>query len=340
MKSKIICVLSIFLITACTSVRKISSLKVPYDQERFLILTADDFGASKNINEGIELAADKKVITTISALTNFTESLSDLKRISENHPNIGIGVHLNITTGQPILSAKQVPSLVSPSGSFYTIDELLSKIRNISLDDLRKELRAQIIAFTENNIRLDHLSDQHGILSLYGPYFDIIIELATEFNVPIRTPIIAGAKYPGIFTNSQIKKRKRQTASQLFFSHPFKALSLLKYTRIKEMEKKVKKLSDLGIIHPDILIISFWGDPTIDNFFHIIENLPKGVSEIVLHFGTQTRQEDYPSGLDLDYFKNREHELITVTNDSLQEQINYLNIKTIGYSEILKNKNE
>lgn len=340
MKSRIICLFSVFLFIACTSVKKTSSITVPYNHDRFLIITADDFGASKNINEGIELAADKKLITTISALTNFTESLSDLKRISENHPNIGIGVHLNITTGQPILSAEQVPSLVSTSGNFYTINELLSKVKTISLDDLRKELRAQISALTASNIRLDHLSDQHGILSIYSPFFDIIIELATDFNVPVRTPIVAEAKYPDIFKNSQINKLRRQTASRFIFSHPFKALSLLKYTRINEMEEKARKLRDLGIIHPDLLILSFWGDPTPDNFLHIIEHLPKGISEIVLHIGTQTRQANYPSGLELDYFKNREYELITVTSDYIQEYINHLNIKTIGYTEIFNNKNE
>jgi predicted glycoside hydrolase/deacetylase ChbG (UPF0249 family) len=305
-----------------------------------LILTADDFGASKNINEGIALAVEKKIITSISALTNFPESLTDLKRISENHPNIGIGVHLNITTGHPVLGARQVPSLVSPSGNFYTVDELSSRIRSISLEDLRKELRAQIIALIEKDISVDHLSDQNGVLSLYGPFFEVLIELATEFNVPIRTPIVADTKYPEIFTNSQIKKHSRQIASQLFLSHPFKALRLKKHFRIKEMEKKEKKLNDLGIIHPDVFIMSFWGDPTTDNFFHIIENLPKGVSEIVLHLGTPTRQDSYPNGLDLAYFENREYELMTLTDDSVRKHIDYLNIRTIGYSEIFISRNK
>ena len=38
---------------------KISGV-TPYDQERILIITADDFGASENINDGIKIAADKR----------------------------------------------------------------------------------------------------------------------------------------------------------------------------------------------------------------------------------------------------------------------------------------
>jgi hypothetical protein len=140
----------ILLILSCYSMRNYPKNEIQNISDRFLIITADDFGASKNINEGIEFAADKKAITAISVLTNFKESLRELKQISIDHPDIGIGVHLNIITGNPVLDASQVPSLVNSSGRFYTIDELLPKIKNVSPDDLKRELRAQIIALTGN----------------------------------------------------------------------------------------------------------------------------------------------------------------------------------------------
>jgi predicted glycoside hydrolase/deacetylase ChbG (UPF0249 family) len=340
MKIGLITTISTVLIVACTSIRKTAFTEVPNIQERFLILTADDFGASKNINEGINIAADNKAITAISVLSNFEESLPELKKISENHPEIGIGVHLNITTGKPVLGAKQIPSLVNANGNFYTIEELLPKINSISADDLRKELRAQILTLIKNDIKLDHLSDQYGILSLYSPFFDIVIEFAKEFNVPIRSPAIASVKYRDLFPNSQINKRGRQLAFKFAVAAPFKAISFLKYTRLQEMNKKIKKLDDLGILHPDLLVDCFWGDPTPSNFLNILKNLPGGCSEIVLHCGTATRQENYPSGLDLNYFKNRENELLTITGDNIKENYRYLGIKTIGYSGLLKNINK
>jgi predicted glycoside hydrolase/deacetylase ChbG (UPF0249 family) len=327
--------LRIFPFIALTSDRETSFTEEPYVQERFLIITADDFGASKNINEGIEIAADKKAISAISVLSNFTESLSDLKKISESHPDIGIGVHLNITTGKPILAAEQVPSLVNANGNFYNIEELLPKIASISIADLRKELTAQIIALIKHNIRLDHLSDQNGIISLYNPFFDVLIELAKEFNLPVRSPVVASIKYRDLFANSKMNKRGRQIAFRLALTHPFKSICLLKYSRIKEMEKRIQKLEKLEILHPDIFIDTFWGNPTAANFLHILEHLPNGVSEIILHCGTNTRQENYPSGLDLDYFRSRENELITITSDYLKVYYSCLNIKTIGYSDIL-----
>jgi predicted glycoside hydrolase/deacetylase ChbG (UPF0249 family) len=324
-----------FPIISCSSVRKTSVIDIPYVTERYLIITADDFGASKNINEGIEIAVDQKVITTISVLSNFSEYLPELKQLSEDHPDIGIGVHLNIITGKPLLGAEQVPTLVSSIGSFYTIDELLPVIKKISPDDLTKELRAQILALINDNITLDHLSDQYGILSLYRPFFDVMVKLAKEFNVPVRTPIVSSVKYPDLFPNSNLNRHGRQIALKFAFNNPLKAIRLFKYSKALEMERKVQKMDELGILHPDLLIDYFWGDPSPANYLYIIEHLPDGISELILHVGTSTRQENYPGGLDLDYFKNREKELNTITDDQLKKYINYLNIKTIGYSDIL-----
>jgi predicted glycoside hydrolase/deacetylase ChbG (UPF0249 family) len=334
MKKWLASLVNMVLFVGCTPDRNAKVPKLPYDQTRFLIITADDFGASKNINEGIKLAADKETITTISALTNFSESLPELKEISEAHPDIGIGIHLNITTGKPVLAAAEIPSLVNAAGNFYTIDELLPVIKSISLSELRNELSAQILALKNMNIKIDHLSDHNGILSFYTPFFEVVTDLALDFSTPVRTPAIAGIIYPNLFPKSMMSAYGRQKATKLAFHEPLKVASLLKYTRLQEIEKKLQKLDNLGVTHPDLMIEYFWGNPTISNYKYILEHLPEGCSELILHLGTDTRQANYPSGLDLEYFANREQELKTVTGDHLQEYFNHLNIKTIGYSDV------
>ena len=325
-----------FLIISCSSTRKTSSIDYPYNSDRFLIITADDFGASKNINEGIKIAADQKVITAISVLTNFSESLLELKQLSGNYSDISIGVHLNITTGKPVLGAELVPSLISSTGNFYTIEELLPKIKSISLDDVERELRAQIVALTKYNIVFDYLSDHNGILSYYSPFYDIIIELGKEFNVPIRTNNLSCVKYPNLFPNSHSKKYAKQIAFRFGLRHPFKAFKLLNYNKASAREAQVQKMNMLGVSHPDLLIDYFWGDPSPANYLYILKHLPTGISELVLHLGSDARQANYPSGLDVDYFGDREKELKTVTDDNVKKHFNNLNIKTIGYSEITK----
>jgi len=330
-------IVTLFRSVRYTSNRTTLRIAPSYKHDRFLILTADDFGASKNINEGIKLAADKQVITAISALSNFGGSLPELKEISIAHPEIGIGVHLNITTGKPILAAAEIPSLVKAGGNFRTIDELLPILITISLPELKKELRAQVFALKSMDIRIDHLSDHTGILSLFTPFFDVVTELALEFNVPVRTPAIASIKYPELFPNSRMNAFGLQRVIKLAIHKPLKAAGLRKYIRKQEIDKKIQKLDDLGIIHPDILIEYFWGDTTISNYKYIIEHLPQGTSELILHLGTNTRQQNYPSGLDLNYFVKREQELAIVTGLHLAKYYNHLNIRTISYSDILLN---
>ena len=307
--------------------------------ERLLILTADDFGASTNINEGIRFAAEKKAITGISALTNFPESLAELKEISEKHPDIGIGVHLNIVTGEPILDKIEIPSLVAENGSFYPLDDVIRRIDKISLDELKKELKAQILALKDIDIRIDHLSDQCGILSLHNPFFDITTELALEFDVPVRSPSIASVKYPTIFSSKEMNKKARKKALKLMCTCPIQAFKLFKGCGIKKMEKKIRALDELSICHPDLMVDCFWGDPSASNLLLLLEKLPQGTSEIILHFGSFSRQEHYPSGLDIDYFKNRENELITLTSSYLNVYYTHLNIKLIGYSDIPRKTN-
>ncbi len=334
MKAWIVSLVKMVVSMRGTSDRNTIAVHQQNDYARYLIITADDFGASININEGIRLVVEKNAITTISALTNFHESLPELIKISETYPDIGIGVHLNITTGKPVLAASEVPSLVNTNGNFYTIDELLPILSAISFNDLRKELKAQIQTLDNIGIPIDHLSDQNGILSFYSPFFKIVTELALEFGAPVRTPAIAGIKYPDLFPDSRMKAHGRKIAIKSAINRPLKAISLLKYARKQEIERKVRKLDELGILHPDLLIEYFWGDPTASNLTYILEHLPVGTSELILHLGSNTRQVNYPSGLDLDYFVNREEELKTITNTPLREYCKLFNIKTIGYSDL------
>ena len=96
--------LFLFLGVSCATPREVlQSGPEPCDTPRLVIITADDFGASRNINEGIGLAGRAGVITAISAMTDFPESLAELGEIGGECPRVGIGVHLDITTGKPAL---------------------------------------------------------------------------------------------------------------------------------------------------------------------------------------------------------------------------------------------
>jgi hypothetical protein len=183
-----LCFSGLLLLTAsCATTREVlRSEPAPYETGRLVIITADDFGASENINREIRLAARAGVITAISAMTNFPDSLAELEAISREYPLVGIGVHLNITTGKPILPPGEVPSLVTKEGNFYTIEDVFPRLKKISATELKNELRAQIEVLQRRGICIDHLSNQHGLLSLYSPFLEIVLQLAEEYQLPVR----------------------------------------------------------------------------------------------------------------------------------------------------------
>jgi predicted glycoside hydrolase/deacetylase ChbG (UPF0249 family) len=331
--------LLLFSGASCATTRvALKSEPAPYGTDRLVIITADDFGASENINQGIRLAARAGVITAISAMTNFPESLAELEEISRESPQVGIGVHLNITTGKPVLPPEQIPSLVTDEGNFYTIEDIFPRLKKLSATELKSELRAQIELLPRRGIRVDHLSNQHGLLSLYSPFLEIVLQLAEEYQVPVRSCIAASVRYRDLFPKAGTRKKGLSVAAGFALRNPLRALAFAKYSTLKEMQKNESKMDSIGIPHPDLLLDYFYGDPTAANVIYILGNLPPGTSEIVLHLGTYQREDSYPSGLDLEYFRQREYELLTVTSEYLRSYFQYLNIKAIGYRDIPLNR--
>lgn len=306
----------------------------PYQRERLVILTADDFGASENINDGIVFALERGAITAVSALMNFPASRGALRNLAQRFPRVGIGVHFNLITGSPVLDPRHVPSLVDGRGNFLPVDLLLARIRTIRLADVELELRAQVHAVDELGITLDHLSDHNGILSLYPPFFEVFCRIAKERGVPVRSPLTASMKYPRLFPDAGAVKKGKALAAQVAGRSLVAAMGLLPYATLGSMEKRVARLDDLGIPHPAILIDYLYGNPTPFTAMHILRNLPEGVSEIVVHLGTSRRSGPYPPGLDVGYFPTREQELAIVTSESLREYAKGLNIRAVGFQDL------
>jgi len=307
---------------------------------RFIIITADDYGAARNINEGIRIAVENHLVTDISALTNFQESISSLKSISDNYPYVGIGVHLNITTGKPLSDPAIIPSLVDSNGNFFTIYELIPRLKKIPLKEIKTELIAQVQILADSGIRVNHLSDQYGILSLYPPCFDIMIQLAKDYNLPIRSPVIASLQYPSLFPHSLMRQEGYKIFKSVLVTHPGSLLSLAADFELNKPASRAAKLDKSGIKHPDLLIDYFYGNPSFSNLEYIFEKLPPGINELVLHLGTSERQTEYPTGLDLGYMSTRELELQTISSCSLNDILKNLKIEKISYSDINMLRNQ
>lgn len=147
---------------------------------RYLIINADDFGLSPGVSQGIIRAHREGILTSTSFMVNFPWA-SEMAPLLEAAPGLGVGVHLNLTTGAPILPPASVPSLVGPDGRFRRSPyRLLLRLR---LEEARREWSAQV----ERAIGLlgrtpTHL-DTHRYLQAYPPLCEVMLDVARAFQI-------------------------------------------------------------------------------------------------------------------------------------------------------------
>src|SRR5437667_372042 len=79
--------------------------------ERRLVVNADDFGFSAGVNRGILEAHAAGVVSSVSVLVNTPGWPDARDRLRAIGGTLGVGLHLNLTTGAPLTTA---PSLTTP----------------------------------------------------------------------------------------------------------------------------------------------------------------------------------------------------------------------------------
>ena len=89
-----------------------------------LIINADDFGLTPGVTRGILDAHINGVVTSTSAMMNSPHIAASLAAAQQDAPNLGMGVHLVLTWGKPVLAPEKVPTLVDDTGHFYKIFQL------------------------------------------------------------------------------------------------------------------------------------------------------------------------------------------------------------------------
>ncbi len=128
-----------------------------------LIVNADDFGLTAGVNRAIaELhAAGVLTSTSLMACAGATDEAIDLARST---PTLGVGCHVVLVDGEPMLPPGQIPSLVDPRvGSLHpTLTAFLPRLftGSIRLAEIEAETRAQIEYLQKKGLHLTHI-DTH-----------------------------------------------------------------------------------------------------------------------------------------------------------------------------------
>src|SRR5262249_20914256 len=151
---------------------------------RRLVVNADDFGLTVGVNDGILDAHEHGILTSASLFANAPATADAIRR-ARWHPSLGIGVHLALVDGAPVLPPADVPTLVTGDGRFRRSWKpfVAACLRGrVSLVEVERELTAQIETIVAAGVLPTHL-DTHKHVHAYPPIFAVVSRLAARFGI-------------------------------------------------------------------------------------------------------------------------------------------------------------
>ena len=146
-----------------------------------LIVNADDFGLSEGVCLGILKAHRDGILTSTTCMMNM-ENIEKYLEMTKAYPNLGLGVHLNITVGKPLTKV----SFIDEKGNFKSRDTYKNREAIVLQEELYQEWKAQIEKFVKiTGHKPTHL-DSHHHVHLLKSNRNVVLKLAHEYDLPIR----------------------------------------------------------------------------------------------------------------------------------------------------------
>jgi predicted glycoside hydrolase/deacetylase ChbG (UPF0249 family) len=231
-------------------------------------------------------------------MMNISTTADDIKLALKETPTLGLGVHLVLTMGRPLAAHEAVKSLTDEQGNFFKYTPFLNHLPNLNMEEVKTEWRAQIEAFVKAaGKKPDHL-DSHHHASYFSPaLFRGMLELAWEYDCPIRFP----------FTG--------EISGGLSDTHPHVPALLEEFNPCR----------------PDTFIVDFYDErATYDILMKLIHELGEGTTEIMCHPGFVSDVLMKESV----YNMARQRELGILLAPAIKNALDELGIELINFSQL------
>jgi predicted glycoside hydrolase/deacetylase ChbG (UPF0249 family) len=209
--------------------------------QRIAIVNCDDLGSSHAANTAILRAMDEGVATSATLMVPCPWAREAARMFAGRD----VGVHLTLTCEYPGYrwrSLTGATSLHDDDGFMpATIEEVWARA---DVSDVRAELSAQVEQALAWGLDVTHLDSHMGTVQLEPRYFDLYLDTAAAFDLPMRMP--------GASQDARLGFEGRRRAAER------------------------------GVVYTD-RFISVWPNNTRDEFFSRIPNLYAGVTEVFAH---------------------------------------------------------
>jgi predicted glycoside hydrolase/deacetylase ChbG (UPF0249 family) len=152
-----------------------------------LIVNADDFGLTAEISRGIIEGHLDGIITSTTVMINFPAAAPGIRQAQAEAPDLGLGLHLNLVDGAPVLPPDRVPSLVDANGQFYPFSVWPGVFGQFVPAEIEAEMRAQFDRFVSIAGRApDHLDSHYHATYLLPFALRTMLAMAAEHDLPLR----------------------------------------------------------------------------------------------------------------------------------------------------------
>lgn len=268
-----------------------------------LVVNADDFGFTTDVNRGIIDAHRRGILTATTLMANGS-AFDDAVRLARETPTLEIGCHLVLIGGSSLLSGKRYPA---------TAAQLLSLLMRHEIRPY-EELAPQVRRIIDAGIRPTHL-DTHKHTHLAPPVLDAVARLGDEFGIRwVRHPF----DLPLHALRAGVPLLKRMTSD---------ALGLMRRRFHRVLERHRCRTTD----HFSGFQIT--GRFRTAELVQLFASLPDGSTELMCHpgyCGESLRKA--PTRLK----ESREHELVALTAPETRQALAENGIELVRYAQLDK----
>jgi predicted glycoside hydrolase/deacetylase ChbG (UPF0249 family) len=146
----------------------VDTIQMPRKQ---LIVNADDFGFTPDVNQGIVESHRRGILTATTLMANGA-AFDDAVRLARETPSLDIGCHLVLIGGRSLLTGRTYP---------LTVPRLLAALARREIRAY-EELKAQVWHILGAGIKPTHL-DTHKHTHLAPPVLEAVARIAEEFGI-------------------------------------------------------------------------------------------------------------------------------------------------------------
>lgn len=284
-----------------------------------LIVNADDLGWTEGVNRGIAEAHSGGLVTSASLLANGRAFGSALD-VARTNPELGVGVHLNLSNGSPIANPKEVASLLNAQGQLHlTTDALFLRIvtSRLNLDEVQREWEAQIRKVRGAGISPTHL-DGHKHVHMLPGFFEITVGLAKKHGIR------------GIRISHEDSKLRGWLSSGTQMNTTMLLKQAAQARALKFLARNARELANhAGLITTNYFCgIAQTGALTHEGVQALLKNLPNGTTELMCHPGYADGDlQASPTRLQ----QSRQGELHILTDERTRKLVAIQGIRLISY---------